>query len=110
MKATKRPSAEITGGSIRKLEPFAWAPEELALTRVVLPVFRLRRKTSSKVFVSPGTMFEAEEVKATKRPSAEIEGKLPTLSFPCAPAELMLTRFVLWVSWSRTKMSEKPFV
>src|SRR5439155_797933 len=68
-----------------------------------------RTKTSTAPFVSPPTRFEANEPKATKRPSAEIDGP-PLMSFPSMPAELTLTRVVVPVSRSRTKTSETPFV
>ena len=46
-----------------------------SLIRVVTPFFRSRTKTSSGCpFSSPGTRFEAQDVKATKRPLGEIEG------------------------------------
>ena len=44
------------------------------LTRRVVPVWRSRTKTSGVPLVSPGTRLVASEVKATKRPSAEIAG------------------------------------
>src|ERR671924_395 len=68
-----------------------------------------RTKTSPKPLVSPPTKLEAKEWKATKRPSAEIEGE-KLARFPCAPAELTLTRFVLPVLRSRTKTSLTPLV
>jgi hypothetical protein len=46
--------------------------------------------------VSPATRFGANESKATKRPSAEIEGA-PLPPFASAPAELTLTRSVVAV-------------
>jgi hypothetical protein len=66
----------------------------LTLTRLVVPVWRSRTKTSESPFVSPPTRFEANEEKATKRPLAEIEGPWQ-YSFPCTPAVLTLTRVVV---------------
>src|SRR5437870_3442902 len=51
----------------------------------------------------------ANEVNATNRPSAEIDGgKL--VSLPCVPCEATLTRLVLPALRSRTKMSLEPFM
>src|SRR5437016_6048546 len=100
----KRLSAEIVGGSTKKLPPFPWWPDELTLTSRVLWVFRLRRKTSEVPFVSPTTRFEAFETKPTIRPLGAIEAS-KLLEFPWTPAELTLTRLVLWVFRSRTKTS-----
>jgi hypothetical protein len=59
--------------------------------------------------VSPPTRFEANDKKATKRPSAEIEGE-PLTAFPCTPVVLTLTRLVVWFLRSRTKTSKVAFV
>src|SRR5438552_3772355 len=60
-------------------------------------------------FVSPATRLFANEVNATNRPSAEIDGgKLVPL--PCAPCEATLTRLVLPAFRSRTNTSLAPFV
>ena len=59
--------------------PLPWAPPELTLTRLVVPVWRSRTKTSYMLLVSPGTRLVASEPKATKRPPAEIAG--PTLLY-----------------------------
>src|SRR2546428_83045 len=106
LNATKRPLAEIDG---TKLAPFSCAPWESTLTRLVLPALRSRTNTSLAPFVSPPTRLVAIELKATKRPSAEIEGT--TLSpFSCAPWESTLTRLVLPALRSRTNTSLAPFV
>src|SRR5437763_1758153 len=103
-KATNRPSAEIDGAL---LKAFASTPAELTLTRVVLLVFRSRTKMSSAAFRSFGTSVVAREVKATERPSAEIDGFVLPLS-PSTPAELTLTRLVLPVLRLRTNTSNTP--
>src|SRR5204863_59451 len=100
--ATKRPSAEIAGSS---LNPFPCPPEEPTLIRLVLCDLRSRRKSS----VSCPTRLVAPDAKATKRPSAEIEGAKLRPS-PCTPAELRLTRLVFWAFRSRTKTSSEPLV
>src|SRR5256885_1385746 len=59
-------------------------------------------------FVSPATRLFANEVNATNRPSAEIDGgKLVPL--PCAPWEATLTRLVLPALRSRTNPSPAAF-
>src|SRR5438270_261408 len=59
-------------------------------------------------FVSPATRLFANEVNATKRPSAEIDGA-KLVSLACGPWESTLTRLVLPVLRSRTKTSPAPF-
>src|SRR5947208_3247239 len=60
-------------------------------------------------FVSPATRLFANEVNATNRPSAEIDGgKL--VSLPCVPCEATLTRLVLPALRSRTNPSPAPFL
>ena len=56
--------------------PLPWAPPELTLTRRVVPVWRSRTNTSVPSLVSPGTRLVASDMKATKRPSAEIAGSI----------------------------------
>nr|BFE73522.1 hypothetical protein GCM10020092_068230 [Actinoplanes digitatis] len=51
----------------------------------------------------------AREMNATNLPSAEIDG-LSLALLPCVPAEARLTRSVLPVCRSRTKMSEVRLV
>ena len=75
VKATKRPSALIAG---ERLSPFPWFPALSTLTRSVVPVRRSWTNTSATPFVSPGTRLMAAEVKATKRPSALIDGMYVT--------------------------------
>ncbi len=86
------------------------APEELTLTRVVLPRFRSRTKKSAIPLWSFGTRFVEREKKATKRPLSEIAGNQMLPSFASAPVELTLTRVVLPRFRSRTKTSARWFV
>src|SRR5690242_2032904 len=83
-KATRRPSAEIEGQRLRRSLCFGppRRPLEVTLTRLVSPVLRSRTKTSMARFASWRTRFEASETKATRRPSAEIEGE-KLLAFAC---------------------------
>jgi hypothetical protein len=90
-KTTKRPSAEIEAKALKEL---LVVPFVLTLAHVVVPVQRSRTKTSSVLFESPGTRFEALLSNATYRPSAEIEGA-PLKLFPCVPLELRLTHVVV---------------
>src|SRR5207249_3504361 len=81
-------------------------PSEATLTRSVTPVRRSWTKTSSALFESPLTRLEAKLSKATKRPSAEMDGAWdPPL--PCAPSDATLTRSVTLFRRSWTKMSEQ---
>ena len=74
-----------------------------------MPVWRSRTNTSSLPLVSPGTRLLASELKATKRPSAEIAGsKLSPL--PWTPPGPRLTRWVVPVWRSRTNTSSTPLV
>jgi hypothetical protein len=62
-------------------------------------------------FVSPATRFVASLTNATKRPSAEIEGREePSEPSLCAPPGPTLTRSVVPETRSRTKTSAHPFV
>ena len=70
-KATKPPSAEMAG---LLLAPSACMPSWVALTSVVVPATRSRTKMSEAPFTSPGTRFQANDSKATKRPSAVMLG------------------------------------
>ena len=70
-KATKRPSAEIAGSPLSPLPSIAPGPR---FTRLVTPVTRSWTKMSRTPLPSGKTRFVAEDVKATKRPSAEIAG------------------------------------
>ncbi len=113
MNATKRPSAEIERPQSPLLS-FPCVPSVATLTRSVVPLRRSRTKMSRRPFVSPATRFEAALWNATKRPSAEIEGARagmsPLLAFPCVPSVATLTRSVVPLWRSRTKMSSYPFV
>src|SRR6185436_19592667 len=104
--ATKRPSAEIEG---EELTEFPCAPPVATLTRSVVPLWRSRTKMSGFAFVSPTTRFVAQPVNATNRPSAEIEDSR-LKEFPSAPLESTLTRSVVPLSRSCTKLSEFAFV
>ncbi len=87
-----------------ELKPLPSTPPGPMLTRVVCPFKRSRTKTSSWMFVSPGTRFVANEENAMNRPSALIEGeKAP--KFASAPSFVTLTRLVMPVVMSRTKTS-----
>lgn len=66
-KAMRRPVA-LGAGS--ELNGFACVPPEATLTRSVVPLSRSCTKTSIWPLVSPATRSDAEEVKATERPSA----------------------------------------
>src|SRR5260221_4910282 len=63
--ATKRPSAEIERPSKRLLSSFPCAQPEERLNRSVVPIERLRTKTSVNPFVSPGTRLVAKLANAT---------------------------------------------
>ena len=90
--ATKRPSALMAGAKEKPL-PLP-VPALLALTRVVVPVFRSRTKTSKSPFASSGTKSAARLSNATKRPSALMTGaKEKPLPLP-VPAPLALTSTV----------------
>src|SRR5947207_11476816 len=90
--ATKRPSALMAGAKEKPL-PLP-VPALLALTRVVVPVFRSRTKTSKSPFASSGTKSVARLSNATKRPSALMAGaKEKPLPLP-VPAPLALTSTV----------------
>ena len=56
------------------------APEDVTLSRSIAPVWRSYTKTSAQPLVSPGTRLVASLWKATKRPSAETEGKVENAS------------------------------
>src|SRR3954454_7991081 len=71
-KVTNRPSAEISGNALLF---FACAPLEATLARKVVSVARSRTNTSVRRLVSSATRFPAWDRKATRRPSAEIDGE-----------------------------------
>src|SRR3954467_5053013 len=71
-KVTNRPSAEISGNALLF---FACAPLEATLARKVLSVSRSRTNTSLRPLVSSATRFLAWDRKATRWPSAEIDGE-----------------------------------
>jgi hypothetical protein len=79
-----------------------------ALARVVTPVSRSYTKTSRSLLLSPGTRFDAYEVKATYRPVPEIAATYSAQSFAGWPSGPPLTSVVVPVSVSRTKMSVVP--
>ncbi len=78
--ATYLPSALIDG---RVLHASACSPPDETDTRSVTPVCRSRTNTSCSPLVSPGTRFEAIDMKATYLPSALVEG-LTLWLFPSA--------------------------
>jgi hypothetical protein len=59
------------------------SPELDTLIRVVIPVRRSFAKTSSALFVSPGTRSDADDQKISRRPSALSCGE-PTCSAACS--------------------------
>jgi len=67
--------------SAAELSSFPSPPSVCTLTRAVVFLCRSRTKMSPAAFVSPATRFEALDWKATKRPSAEIDGTA-LLPFP----------------------------
>ena len=74
------------------------------------PVLRSWTKTSNEQqSLSPATRLRASELNATMRPSAEIAGS-SLKPLPCPPVDDTLTRSVVPVFRSRTKMSSAPFV
>ena len=80
-KATKRPSAEIDGWNELSSPP---TPLVARLTNRVVPFLRSRTKMFSKLSLSLSLKLFALDSKATKRPSAEIEGN-SELSSPPTP-------------------------
>ena len=104
-KATKRPSAEITGRNESSF-PLAPSAPEARLISVVVPACRSRTNASPVASVSSGCRFEAFESKATKRPPAEITGTRDA-PLPLAPAapEARLTSVVVLACRSRTNTS-----
>ncbi len=77
--------------------------------RRVIPFFRSRTNTFFKLLVAVATRFVAYESKATKRPSAETDGKSLSRS-ACSSVVLRLTRRVTFDWRSRMKMSLRLFV
>jgi hypothetical protein len=65
--ATNRPSALIDGPVLSLLPS---VPALVTLTRSVVCVCRSNTNTSKRPLVSPGTRFDSQESKATRRPSA----------------------------------------
>ena len=119
-KATKRPSGLIDGAPLSLL---ASPPAVSTETRTVLgvhpaaPAQVSRTKTSKTALVSPATRLMASDSKATKRPSALIEGlPLPVTPMASAPVLLTETRIVLGAQpvapmhVSCTKISLMPLV
>src|SRR5688500_10544860 len=91
-KATKRPSALWEGRALDWFASSATGPGPPpagagpTLTRVVVRIRRSRTKMSARLLVSLDTRLVASELKATNRPSAEIEGVTP-LRIPGAPSD-----------------------
>src|ERR671919_445204 len=111
-KATKRPSGVIFPPKLGAYR--AGSPCVLTLIRSVSLVSRSCTKTSSAPsrFVgtpSFSTRFGASELNTTKRPFGDIEvGRL--VPVPCSPVELTLTRSVVPLSRSYTKVSTSLLV
>jgi hypothetical protein len=84
--------------------PMPWVPSLATDTRVVVPVTRSCRNTSPLALVSPGTRFDAADLKATWRPSLLIAGESdgPSAWVPSLATE---TRVVVPVSRSWTNTS-----
>src|SRR3954452_16671925 len=61
-----------------KLAPSPPTPLELTLTRSVVPFRRSRTNTSSRPFMSPGTMLSVSDTNKTNRPSADIHPPPPS--------------------------------
>src|SRR3990172_768849 len=104
--ATYRPSGVRDGTALAR---FPWTPAEDRLTKRDWFSTRSHTKTSASLFESPATTSAANELKAIKRPSAEIDGKLLG---PAAPErlKLILTSVMVSSARSRTKTSLLPFV
>ena len=100
-KATDSPSPLMHASRHARL---LWVPAALTLTRSVVWASRSRTNTSYFPLVSPVTRLVAHEQKATYRPSALIEGVSDAPS-ACEPPVATLTRSVVPVRRSRTKMS-----
>src|SRR4051812_15854005 len=71
MKATRVPSADIDGSSEVKSPG---APFGATDASWIAPVLRSFTNTSPAPLASPGTRFVANEVNATREPSAESDG------------------------------------
>ena len=82
-----------------------WASVLDTLTRRVVPSFRSRTNTSLESLVSPGTRFDASELKATYRPSELIAGPKLTSPLPWVSVLDTLTRRVVPSFRSRTNTS-----
>ena len=102
--ATALPSRAMDGFA---LLPLPWIPPVVTLARVVVFVCRSRTKTSDVPLVSPATRLLARLSNATNRPSVVIEG-LKQFPLPWTAPGPTLTRVIVAVCWSRTKMSRKP--
>src|SRR3954454_9613938 len=105
-KVTNRQSAEISGNALLF---FACAPLEARLARKVELVARSRTNTSVRPLVSSATRFPAWDRKATRRPSAEIDGEELDPD-PWPPAEETLTSSVVPAFTSRTNTSNSWLV
>jgi hypothetical protein len=96
-KATRRASALRDGEALCRSTPDGgW----VVLIPSVVPVCRSWTNTSVVPLVSPGTRLEANDQKATKRPSALMATSTESLS-PAAPVLLTLTRWVVPGGWAR---------
>src|SRR5437773_6002201 len=105
-KATNLPFRLTDGETLMAFPCTSWL---LTLTSSVKPVPRSWMNTSNAPFVSPGTRLLAKEEKATYLPPALIDAA-ELDEFPCSPVDETLTRSVVPVWRSRTKMSSAPFV
>lgn len=104
--ATTRP---LPSRSSPQLESLACVPSAPRLTRRIMPVRRSLTNTSPSSFVSSGTRLAEPEPNAMERPSSLIAGgENPPIA--CAPSNATLTRVVVPVWRSCTKMSPVPLV
>src|SRR6266511_2211388 len=114
-KLTKRPSAEIDA---IVLENVPCASSQLSDASTVVDVVRSRTNVSAAAvpLVSALTRFEANEWKATYRPSADSARtanavcRVQLFELGCAPADPTEIRSVVPAATSRAKTSVKPFV
>ncbi len=105
-KATSVPSAEMLGANENES---ASAPSGVTETRTVVASVRSWTNTSVVPLVSLSTRSVAVESKATRSPSAEIDGFRPGAD-ASSPSEATDTRTVVLVSRSCTKTSCVPLV
>ena len=101
LNATKRPSAEIERGRRGRCR---WRRAGVPLTSVVVAAWVSCTKKLLAASLSPGLRLSAFESKATKRPSAEIEGskELPSAPAPLSGGDAHERVVFAWVSRTKT--------